>query len=194
MLYQTVNSSDINTTPTLFSGYPFENSTNLSSWTGYYGFKFNTGSSPMVVTGLGRYKISGNKYPHRVILQRCLPSPLDDFQSGSYLTTDNNVRSEIVASAIVQNVGAASTFNYAMLEQPVVLDANTYYYLASYENCTGSGGETFISYSTNMPANNYTNGAIWGIVESSGSGLHAWASNPLNEPMNVIANVNLIMQ
>src|SRR5690606_9270325 len=86
-----------------------------------------TGPDPLTVTKLGRYLFSGNNQKHRVILQKAAPAPKDE----------GNKRSEWVASAMIDTARAeldGDGYQYAVLEQPVVLEADTEYYLASYEN------------------------------------------------------------
>jgi hypothetical protein len=190
ILYQPINANLFTGNPTSIIQYSNQSS---AAWSGYYGIEFKTGfSNPITVSGLGRWKIAGNALPHRVILQRVLPAPLDDQQTGTYIP---NIRSEIVASAIVQNQGASGTYNYANLEQPVVLDPNTDYYLASYESY-GGDGEDFMINCTSWPTTNYAMENIWGIVETdlNYNVVHPWTANPFNISNNITANVNMIIQ
>lgn len=169
MVYETLNSSNNPIDLALFSDTPQTTQTYPSSpWKGYYGVKLRTGSTPVLVTALGRFKVVGNNKQHRVILQRCAPAPLDQCNSsdsGQYNLT--NVLSEAVASVVVDNTnGATGHYVYSSLEQPITLEPNTDYYLASYEDYT-NGGESFLAGSgENNAAYNATAQAHFGYTLS----------------------------
>lgn len=98
-----------------------------SDFTGWVGFKFTVGSTPIRVTDLGRWVVSGNSGSHVVKLVRA-----DD------LTDVPN------ASATVNTSGKpAGQFAYAQLAGTVTLAANTTYYLVSHEV---SGGDQWYNY------------------------------------------------
>ena len=98
------------------SGSPLRN--NFSGW---LGFKFTTGATPVVVRELGRWVISGNTGTHTV---RIIDAATNLAVSG--------------ASVEVNTAGAPVGFSYTPLALPVTLEANHAYYLVSQEM---SGGD-----------------------------------------------------
>jgi len=115
------------------------NSMVTSSVQGYRGIRITTGANPLMVTDLGRLKFAGNQKAHRLMIQKCIPAPLDTLD-----TTNQPILAEVVASAVVDLSPAglvANQYAYAPLPRPVVLEPNTSYYLASYED-TSSGGDS----------------------------------------------------
>jgi len=94
-----------------------------------------------MVTQPGRLKAKDNAKMRQVIVQRCLPASLDTPDT----TTQQPILAEVVAGTVVDlgNAAiAANTYAYASLPRPVVLEPNTSYYLASYED-TSSGGDSY---------------------------------------------------
>lgn len=81
------------------------------------GFKFTVGASPITVSALGRWVVSGNSETHDVYIR----------DSGGTLGTVN-----------IDTSGApAGAYFYATLGSPLVLSASTDYYIFSVENLLG---------------------------------------------------------
>lgn len=94
-----------------------------------------------MVTELGRYKFSGNGKMHTLIIQRCDPAPLDE----------NGILTEVVASAQVDLSDPSCSvgmYEFTKLEQPIILEPNTPYYFASYEDTTAPGGDSYATTGT----------------------------------------------
>jgi hypothetical protein len=106
---------------------------------GFYGNRITVGETPVMVTHLGRWRESDNEQSHMLAIFRAERGPHDasDRPTG------------IVATVSVDASRAAETdgFNYARLEQPVVLRPGESYYLASLENTFAAfgGGDRFPS-------------------------------------------------
>jgi len=92
----------------------------LNNFQGWVGMQLQVGASPLTVTAVGRINIAGNTHPHQVKIARAL-----DGQDvpGSLVT--------------LLPAGANNEFNYAYLSAPVVLSANTAYYVVSHEDSNG---------------------------------------------------------
>ncbi|MCL5269597.1 MAG: hypothetical protein M1457_03350 [bacterium] len=76
-------------------------------------------------------------------------APLDDLNSANDDYGLEDVRSEVVAGVIVDNDNSEGSYDYAYLEQPAVLEPDTEYYLASYEDYDGTAeGEIYMLSST----------------------------------------------
>ncbi len=86
---------------------------------GSVGFRFRVGSSPIAATALGRWRLSGNAQSHTVKLVKASDS------------------TEIASVSIDASAGTADQFQYAGLGTPVLLGANTEYYLVSREYSAG---------------------------------------------------------
>ncbi len=85
------------------------------NYTGQIGLRFTVGKSPVTLTGLGRWVLSGNSSAHTLTLVR--ESDLS-----------------ILGSVSVPTLGAtAGAFKYVSLASPVTLAANTTYYIMSSE-------------------------------------------------------------
>jgi hypothetical protein len=108
---------------------PFITGQTLSSgvqnnYNGWLGFMFTVGNAPVTVTELGRWVRTGNTGTHTVKIVNA--------------TTGLDVTG---ASVSIATAGApAGAFAYAPLASPVVLSANTSYYLVSHEP---SGGDYY---------------------------------------------------
>jgi len=113
-----------------------------------YGCRFTVGASAVAVYELGRWVAAGNSQTHTVYL-------VD--------TNKNNV-----ASVEVNTSGAASgQYVYGHLPFPVMLSANTTYYLISTEN---SGGDTFYTNTAVTPVAGLLNVNSSVSVNTSSSG------------------------
>ena len=97
-----------------------------NNFTGWVGYKFTVGNSPVLVSQLGRWVRSGNTGNHAVKL------------------VDANGNDLAGGSATVVTAGAtAGAFAYASLANPITLSANTTYILVSQEV---SGGDQWYDY------------------------------------------------
>ncbi|HXK58589.1 MAG TPA: hypothetical protein PLP42_01725, partial [Acidobacteriota bacterium] len=112
---------------------PFVTGQNLSpsqwnNYTGWKGMKLTVGASPVTVTELGRWVLSGNSGTHTVKLV--------------------NSSGAAVGSVSVATSGApAGQFKYVALGSPVTLSASQVYYLVSQET---SGGDYWWGYTTTL--------------------------------------------
>ena len=100
---------------------------NLNAWVG---MKFTTGSAPVTVTSLGRIYVNGNTGTHTVKL----------VNAGS--------GADVAGGSVSINLStgtATNGFKYVALASPVILAANTAYYLASQET---SGGDQWYDSNT----------------------------------------------
>ena len=98
--------------------------------TGFVGMKFTVGTAPVTVTSLGRIYVNGNNGTHTVKLVNAATGV--DIPGGSV--------------SINMSTGTPSNgFKYAALAAPVILSANTAYYLASQET---SGGDQWYDSNT----------------------------------------------
>ena len=115
------------TTPLVTSIVP--SSTVRNNFTGWAGFKLQTGDTPVIVSALSRWVYSGNSGSHTVKLVTA--STGTDLSGGS----------------VTVNTSGASTnrFLYANLAAPITLAANTAYYLVTQET---SGGDKWYDYDT----------------------------------------------
>src|SRR6185369_13799083 len=88
-----------------------------NDFVGWLGMKITVGASPVTVTALGRYMLSGNSQTHTVKLVNA--STGLDVAGGSV--------------SLSMSGGTAGQFKYATLGSSVTLAANTAYYLVSQE-------------------------------------------------------------
>lgn len=95
--------------------------TTRNNFNGYVGLRFKTGPTPLTVTSLGRWRLAGNAQPHVVKL----------VHAGTGADVTN------AAVVIDGSQGPANQMSYASLNTPVVLGANTEYYLVSREFLNG---------------------------------------------------------
>jgi hypothetical protein len=98
---------------------------------GWLGTKFTVGASPLSVTALGRYVISGNSRTHTVKLVNA--SNGTDVPNGSV--------------SIALSGSTAGQFKYVGLGSPINLTANTSYYVVSQES---SGGDQWADDTTTV--------------------------------------------
>ena len=114
---------------------------------GWVGFQFKVGSTPLTVSQLGRYVVSGSSGTHTVKLV-------------------NGNGTDIAGGSVTVNIATvpAGTYAYASLSQPITLEANTAYVLVSQEL---ENGDLWYNYGNN--AITLTNDAIPLSV--------AWAQN-----------------
>lgn len=102
---------------------------------GFFAHKITVGTSPVLVTHLGRMHTFDNSGRHQVCLIRAAMGAFDA----------TNKPSEIVASVIVdanQRRDEWDSYDYERLEKPVVLQPGESYYLASLENTYERGTST----------------------------------------------------
>ena len=118
-----------------YQNVPVISASNLSStvrsnYTGWVGFKFTVGSTPLIVSRLGRWVRSGNTNSHAVKL---VASNGTDISGGT---------------ATVNTSGAApGQFAYGLLSSPITLLATTTYYVVSQEV---SGGDSWYDWETSL--------------------------------------------
>jgi RHS repeat-associated protein len=118
-----------------------------NDFSGWVGMRFQVATSPLVVTELGRWVVSGNSQTHAMKLVQA---------NGT----------DLAGGATVVNTSGATAgqFVYASLAAPVTLSANTTYYVVSQE---ASGGDQWY---------NYPNGTMVFNGLANGTGA-AWAYN-----------------
>jgi hypothetical protein len=92
-----------------------------NNYSGWVGLQVTVGATPVTVTELGRIMVSGNSGTHTVKLVRV--SDGQDVPGGSV--------------SIAMSGGTVGQFKYATLASPVVLAANTNYWLMSQETFGG---------------------------------------------------------
>jgi len=96
-----------------------------NDYTGWLGMEMTLGSADLLVSQLGRWVVSGNTASHIV--------KLVDAETGAD-----------IASSTVSTMGAtANRFKYAPVASPVLLKANTRYYLLSQETAGGDQWHDF---------------------------------------------------
>ena len=106
----------------LVAGVTFSSPTLRSNFTGWVGFRFTVGASPLTVTHVGRWVVSGNSQSH--VVKLVASATQTDVAGGS---------------ATVPTSGqGAGAFTYVALNTPITLSANTAYYLVSHE---ANGGD-----------------------------------------------------
>ncbi|HEU5080847.1 MAG TPA: DUF4082 domain-containing protein [Opitutaceae bacterium] len=109
-----------------------------NDYTGWKGMKITVGSTPIIVTDLGRWVLSGNTQTHVVKIV--------------------NTSGVTLGSASVATSGAtADQFKYAALTNPVTLSANSSYYIVSEETNGGDyirGSGTVLSHTGVAMINN----------------------------------------
>jgi len=98
---------------------------------GWLGMKFTVGSSPLSVTALGRYVISGNSGTHTMKLVDA--------------SNDSDVPNGSVSVAL--SGAKAGKFKYGVLANSITLSANTSYYIVSQES---SGGDEWADETTTV--------------------------------------------
>jgi hypothetical protein len=131
-------------------------STSRNDYSGWVGSQIVVGTSPLVVTDLGRWIKSGNSGTHTVKLVRAVDGI--DVPGGSVSVTTSGA--------------TAGQYKYVTLANPVVLEASATYYLMSQE---AASGDTWYDWDTTLSA--ATGVTIQGRVYGSG-GPGTWI--PLN--------------
>lgn len=117
-----------------------------NDYTGYVGFKFTVGSSPLTVKSLGRWVVTGNSGSHSMKVT---------------LASTGSVVSGGTATVNTSGVPAGQ-FAYADLAAPIVLSANTAYYVSSLETSGGDqwyNSDTIITHSSSATVNGAVNAA-----------------------------------
>ena len=116
------------TIPSVVDGVTLGTRPTRNAFGSYVGFKFTTNDTPLVVSHLGRWVLSGNSGLHALEI------------------VDGSSPHNIVASTVVATSGAtAGQFVYAPLDAAVTLSANHTYYLLSLER---DGGDQWYDYDT----------------------------------------------
>ena len=115
-----------------------------NDYTGWVGMSITVGGNPLTVAALGRIFASGNSGTHALKIVNAATGA--DVAGGS---------------ATVTMTGSAGQFVYANLPSPIVLNANTGYYVLSQET---AGGDRWYDYNTTATAAPVAslNGAVWG--------------------------------
>ena len=131
----------------------FSAGTVRNNYSGWVGFQFVVGASPLSVKELGRVVLSGNSGTHTVKLVRV--SDGQEVAGGSI--------------AISTAGGAVGQIKYVALPSPVVLAANTAYYLLSEETF---GGDTWLDLNTTVS----TTSVATVPTAAYGTGPGAWFS------------------
>jgi hypothetical protein len=138
-----------------------------NDFSGWLGMKITVGASPMTVTSLGRICYSGNNSAHALKLV-----------SGSN-------GADVPGGGVSVNMsgGPAGQFKYAALSNPLILAANTSYYLVSQE---ALGGDTWAA-SINTPVTTTTAATCDGaILSSSGGWTFRLPANTAFGPVNLL--------
>lgn len=115
------------------------------NFVGYRGMRITTGYKGLVVTGIGRLNVSGNQNFHQLIIVKANPT-IGDLINEAY-------RNEIVAQTIIKGQTSTSGYSYAFLDQPVLLEPNTMYYVASFEDWSVAGSKDTYLISGNITYN-----------------------------------------
>ncbi|HLG95342.1 MAG TPA: immunoglobulin domain-containing protein [Bryobacteraceae bacterium] len=102
-----------------------------NNYSGWVGFGFKVGSTPMTVSGLGRIAVAGNTQTHTVKL------------------VDGSTGADLPGGSVFVMPGSATpgTFAYAALGSPIVLSAAKTYYVLSQET---SGGDQWYENTTTL--------------------------------------------
>jgi RHS repeat-associated protein len=121
-----------------------------NDFTGFVGASITVGSSPVVVSELGRWKINGNSGSHLIKLVRASDS------------------ADVPGGAVTVNLtgGTVGTFVYGALPAPITLESFTTYYLICQEYLSG---DTW--YNENQPVVASTGLTINSAVWRNGSGV-----------------------
>ncbi len=123
---------------------------------GVAGFGFRTGAADISVTALGRIQVNGNTGTHTVKLVNA--------------ATKADIPGGTVSLAV--NTGTPGEFTYSDLASPILLSANTNYYIVSRET---AGGDNFYDSDTTVS----TTSAIGGVFPVfNGSGTYVESAMP----------------
>jgi List-Bact-rpt repeat protein len=104
------------------TGFALNSPPQRNDFSGWIGMKLTVGSSPLTVTALGRLCLTGNSGTHIVKLVRA----------------NDGIDVPGAAASISMAGGTAAQVQYVILPSPIILSANTAYYLVSQE---ASGGD-----------------------------------------------------
>src|SRR5579872_1834357 len=115
-----------------------------NNYNGWVGMSITVSGSPLTITALGRMFAPGNSGTHTV--------KLVDVATGADVAG---------GSAVVTMTGSAGQFVYASLLSPIVLNANSTYYVLSQETAGGDQWYDFNTTATTASAASL-NGAVWG--------------------------------
>jgi predicted transglutaminase-like cysteine proteinase len=122
--------------------------TKRNDFSGWAGMAITVGSSPITVNSLGRMVTTGNNANHVVKLV-------------------NAAGVDILGGSVTISTASATpgNFAYASLASPVVLSANTTYYLVSQET---AGGDAWYDFDTTLQTNSAATvtGAVWAYTNS----------------------------
>jgi hypothetical protein len=119
-----------------------------NNYTGWVGMSITIGSSPLTVSSLGRIAVSGNSGTHTVKLVTAGGADV------------------VGGSATVVTAGATpGSFAFAPLASPVVLNANTTYYLVSQETAGGDAWYDLDTTVRTISAATLTS-AVWAYTNS----------------------------
>lgn len=139
-----------------------------NGYTGYVGVNIKTENKPIMVTHLGRYRITNSQHPnsqlHQVIILKKTTGVRDD----------TGKPSEIIASAIVDanqsTLKGDNGYNFTRLIDPVVLEPNSEYFIGSYEKAEG---DYYLTSGSILP----TNSTLWSTINPINT---SCAMNPEN--------------
>ena len=99
-----------------------------ANWTGFHGMTFRTGERPLAVRALGRWRVDGNSRMHEVRIQ-----PVEEARGDAV----GNPSPMIASVTIDASDSGIEGFQYELLATPVLLEANTEYFIGSYETVDG---------------------------------------------------------
>jgi hypothetical protein len=133
--------------PTFVTGYNLNNRSLRNNFNGWVGMEFTVGASGMLANDLGRICIAGNSGAHTVKLVSA--------------STGNDIAGGSVGVSMAGCT--AGQFSYTALASPIVLTANSSYYLVSDESYGGDQWYDFGTVSTT------TSGVVNNAVYSSDS-------------------------
>ena len=135
-----------------------------NGFTGGLGMRFTVGASPVAVSSLGRMFLAGNTGAHQMKLVRAKDE------------------SDVPGASVTVNMtgGTVSQFVYGRLAAPVVLSANTAYYLVSQET---AGGDQYYNSAQ-------VTGTSMGTIDGPAYYVGLYELN--NSPNNAYVPVNLL--
>jgi hypothetical protein len=121
-----------------------------NNYTGYVGMNITVGAAPITVTALGRIVAGSNGGSHVVKIVQA------------------STGTDVPGASVTVNVGTGTpgTFAYATLSSPVMLSANTAYYVVTQETFGGDSWYDFNSYVQTTSAATATS-AVYSISSSS---------------------------
>jgi hypothetical protein len=119
-----------------------------NDWSGWVGFQFTVGGTPLTVTELGRWVVSGNSSNHVVKLFYSNGAPIPN------------------ATVTVSTAGKPAGFTYATLATPVALAAGTTYAVMSQEVSGQYADQWYDYYGTSITLSGAASGA-WAVWAES---------------------------